>query len=108
MTDSERLLAILLVAVVTLLIRALPFLVFSGKRKPPRFVLWLGEQLPRAVMAMLLIYCLKDVRFAALSGWLPALAGVAVTALLHLWKRQMMLSIAGGTAVYMLLLRLTA
>ena len=100
--------AIAIVALVTLLLRAFPFLVFR-RREPPAFVRWLGGQLPRAVMAMLVLYCLKDIAepvapFHSPAVW-PALLGTAVAAFVHLWKRQMMLSIAAGTAVYMALLR---
>ena len=108
MTTAQALLTVLICAVVTVLIRAAAFLLFPAGKQPPAFVTWMSRQLPRAVMAMLLVYCLKDVHFAALPGWLPTLAAVAATAALHLWKRQMMLSIAGGTALYMLLIRLIA
>ena len=106
MTTAQKLITIGIAVAVTIFTRALPFLIFSGERKPPAFVTWLGRQLPRAVMAMLVVYCLKDVSFAGAPDWVPALAGIAVTALLHVWKKQMILSIFGGTAVYMLLLRL--
>lgn len=108
MTTTQALLTVLICAAVTLATRALPFVLFPGGRQAPAFVTWLSRQLPRAVMAMLLVYCLKDVTFSSAAGWLPTLAAVAFTAALHLWKRQMMLSIAGGTALYMLLIRLIA
>ncbi len=66
----------------------------------------LGAYLPPAIMAILVIYCLKDSSFASLGGWLPQAVGVALTAALHLWRRNTLLSIGVGTAVYMLLLRL--
>lgn len=106
MSDLHILLTILIAAAVTALIRALPFLAFRGGRKPPEFIVWLGTQLPRAVMMMLVVYCLKDVSFTTRAGFIPAFAGVAAAAALHVWKRQMLLSVAGSTAVYMLLLRL--
>ena len=106
MTDVQLLLSILIASAITIAVRALPFLVFSGERQPHPFVVWLGRQLPRAVMAMLVIYCLKDLNLSRAPYGLPALIAVAVTAGLHVWKRQMILSIFGGTAVYMLLLRL--
>ena len=108
MTPAQALITILICAAITVLIRAAAFLLFPAGRKAPTFITWMGGQLPRAVMAMLLIYCLKDITFTALPAWLPTLAAVAVTAALHLWKRQMMLSIAGGTALYMILIRLIA
>lgn len=106
MTSMQAFVTVLIAAVVTMATRAIPFLLFPAGKKAPAFVTWLSGQLPRAVMAMLMIYCLKDMTFSSTVGWIPALAGVVVTALLHLWKRQMMLSIAGGTALYMVLIRL--
>ena len=106
MTAEQRLITVLLVALVTMGTRFAAFLLFPAGREAPAFVRWLGRQLPRAVMAMLVIYCLKDVSFGAAGAWVPALAGVVATAALHGWKRQMILSIAGGTAVYMALIRL--
>ena len=106
MTTAQALITVFICAAVTVLIRASAFLLFPAGRQAPAFITWMSRQLPRAVMAMLLIYCLKDVSFATVPSWVPTLAAVAVTAALHLWKRQMMLSIAGGTAVYMVLIRL--
>ena len=108
MTVPQLLVTVAIVAAVTALTRFLPFWLFPAGRRAPAFVVWLGERLPRAVMAMLLIYCLKDISLAEAPYGLPALLGVAVTVGLHLWRRQMMLSIAGGTAVYMALMRLMA
>ena len=95
------------VAVCTLLTRALPFWLFGrrGKRPSP-FILYLGRVLPTAVMAVLVVYCLRGTAFAGAAGFVPQLAGVAAVVVLHLWKGIDLLSIAGGTAVYMLLLRI--
>ena len=105
MNNSELLYTVLIAAAVTAGLRFAPFILFSGKKEPPAFISWLGKKLPRAVMAMLVIYCLKDVNFAAASTFAPAIAGIAATVALHVAKRQMMLSIAGGTLVYMILSR---
>ncbi len=105
MTALEIGITVALSALTTAAIRFAPFLLFPNGRKVPAFVQWLGKQLPRAVMAMLVVYCLKDVSFTEACNWLPALLGVAVTAALHLWKRQMILSISAGTITYMVLLR---
>ena len=91
-------------ALVTLLIRALPFALFS-RGNPPRVITYLGRVLPATVMAILVVYCLKGVSFGALSGFAPALIAVAATAALHALRRNTLLSIACGTAVYMLLIR---
>ena len=106
MTQWQAALTIAVSAAVTVALRALPFTLFSGGKKIPAFVSWLGARLPRAVMGMLVVYCLRAVSFGTAADWLPALLGVGAAVLLHLWKRQMILSIAGSTAVYMILIRL--
>ena len=90
----------------TQLTRWLPFLVFSGRRGTPRVITYLGQVLPLALFAMLVVYCLKDVSWLSGSHGVPELIGIAVTAGLHLWRRQMLLSIAGGTICYMVLVQL--
>ena len=97
--------AILVMAAVTLLTRALPFLLFDHGDHPPRIILYLGQVLPPAIIAMLIVYCLKDVTFAAPMGWLPALLSALAAALLHLWKHNDLLSIFGATALNMLLVQ---
>lgn len=106
MTTWQMIVTVLIVGLVTLFTRAVSFVAFPGGKQPPRFITWLGQLLPRATMVMLVVYCLKDTSFTAAPWGIPGLVGVAVTAALHVWKRSMVLSICGGTAVYMLLLRL--
>lgn len=106
MTAIQLLVTVAIAAIVTFGTRVLSFVLFPGGKQPPRFVVWMGRQLPRAVMAMLVIYCLKDVSFTGSPWGIPALVGVMLTAALHAWKKQMVLSICGGTLAYMLLLRL--
>ena len=92
-------------AAVTFLTRALPFLLFGRGGEPPKVVLYLGQFLPPAVIAMLIVYCYRETSFTQLSGWLPGLiAGLAVVAL-HVWKKNDMLSIVGGTILYMVLVQ---
>jgi branched-subunit amino acid transport protein AzlD len=93
------------VALVTALTRFLPFLVFRGDKKTPKWIERLGHVLPYAIMGMLVVYCLKDTSFASLGGFLPALLACAAVALLHLWRRNTLLSIIGGTLTYMLLVQ---
>lgn len=81
--------------------RLLPFAVF-GRREVPATVRYLGKILPMAVIATLVIYCLRGTQFAAPSQFVPQLSAVAVTVALHLWKGSSFLSIVGGTAVYMI------
>ena len=92
-------------AAVTLATRALPFVCFGQKRAVPRLVTSLGHSLPPAIMAALVVYCLKGVDFTAWPFSLAEVIAVAVTALLHLWKRNTLLSIAAGTVCYMILIR---
>ena len=106
---NDPLYALLLVgvaALMTALLRFLPFWVFDGKRTVPAVVRYLGKVLPYSVMAMLVVYCLKGVSFGSAAQWLPSALSVAAVVLLHLWKRNTLLSIIGGTACYMLLIRL--
>lgn len=105
MTALQAAAAIAVMAAVTFLTRVLPFLLFGRNGNPPRVVLYLGRYLPPAVIAMLIVYCFRQVSFQAPANWVPALiAGLAV-ALLHLWKRNNMLSILGGTILYMVLVQ---
>ncbi|MBO6092965.1 MAG: AzlD domain-containing protein [Oscillospiraceae bacterium] len=82
--------------------RAFPFLVFRG-REVPAVVRDLGRTLPMAIMATLVVYCLRDLDFADAVSWVPQIIACAVTAALHLWRRSTLLSIAGGTLCCMLL-----
>lgn len=98
--------AIGVMALVTALLRFLPFLVFHGKRPIPRKIQHLGAVLPYAVMAMLVVYCLKGISFTNTSGWLPPALSTGAVVLLHIRKRNTLLSIVGGTICYMLLIRI--
>ena len=97
--------AIVVMAAVTFLTRFLPFLLFDRGESPPRIVLYLGRVLPPAIIAMLIIYCLRGVSFASPAGWVPQLVCVAVVVALHLWKHNNLLSIFGGTVLYMVLVQ---
>lgn len=96
---------IVVMALVTALLRFLPFLIWNGKRKTPEVVLYLGKVLPYAIMAMLVVYCLKGVSVVTAPYGLPELIAVAVVAALHAWKRNTLLSIIVGTGVYMFLVQ---
>ena len=105
MTTGQALAAIAVMAVVTFLTRALHFLLFDRGGEPPKVVLYLGRVLPPAVIAMLIVYCLKGVSFATRAGWVPALLASAAAVLLHLWKGNDLLSIFGATVLYMVLVQ---
>ena len=93
-------------ALVTIALRFLPFIVFSGKKETPRVINYLGKYMPYAIMAMLVVYCLKSVSLVTYPFGLPELIGVAAVVLLHVWKRNTLLSIAVGTVAYMALVQL--
>ena len=108
MLDGFRLHSAALVAVMALVtagLRFLPFLIFSENRQTPKLVTYLGKVLPYAIMAMLVVYCLKSVTPLEYPYALPELISCAVVVLLHIWKRNTLLSIGGGTACYMLLVQ---
>lgn len=105
MTTTQAIGAIAVMAAVTFLTRALPFLLFGRGGRVPRVVLYLGRYLPAGVIAMLIVYCLRGVSFASPSGWLPSLISSAAVAALHLWKKNELLSILGGTVLYMVLVQ---
>ena len=106
MTLAQRIITIAMCSLATLLTRFLPFLIFSPQRPTPKYVQYLGKALPAAIFGMLVVYCLKNVSFLTGTHGLPELIAIAVTAGLHLWKRQMLVSIAAGTVCYMLLVQL--
>lgn len=106
MTLTQRLVTIALCALATMLTRFLPFLLFSSRRPTPKYVRYLGRALPPAIFGMLVVYCLKNVSIVSGSHGLPELIAIAVAVGLHLWKRQTLLSIAGGTIAHMLLIQL--
>lgn len=95
-----------LVVLGTMMTRFLPFLLFPADKPTPKYVQYLGKVLPAAVFGLLVIYCLKDVNIFTGSHGIPELIAIGVIVLLHLWKKQMLLSIAGGTICYMLLVQL--
>ena len=106
MTDYKVWIAIAVIALVTAGLRFLPFLIFTGERKTPKLIEKLSKTLPCAIMAMLVVYCLKGIRFTDISGFLPELIACLVVGLLHIWKRNTLLSILCGTVCYMHLVQL--
>lgn len=105
MHNLHDILLIALVALVTIGLRFLPFLIFRENRTTPPIVAYLGQILPFAIMGMLVVYCLKDVVITTAPFGIPEFLGCAVVALLHLWKRNTLLSIGAGTLCYMLLVQ---
>ena len=105
MTLSQQIITIAMCVLGTMLTRFLPFAVFSSKRPTPPYIQYLGKVLPGAIFSMLVVYCLRHVSLLQGSHGLPELIAILLTVGLHLWKRQMLLSIAGGTVCYMLLIQ---
>lgn len=123
LTPWQAILSILVMALVTFLTRVLPFLLFDRGESPPKLVLYLGRVLPPAVIAMLIIYCLRSPALTVspeltenlaglwasvvsfFVGWAPQLIAGAVVVVLHAWKKNNLLSIFGGTILYMILVQ---
>lgn len=106
MTITQQIITILIMSLCVILTRALPFLLFRSKEKTPRFILFLGKYLAGAVFGMLVIYCMKDIQFTNGNRGAQQIAGIIICILLHLWKKNMLLTIAGGTILYMFLVHL--
>ena len=106
MPNLHSALMIAVIALVTAALRFLPFLIFGENRKTPPLVAYLGKVLPYAIMGMLVVYCLKGIRITAFPFGIPELLSCAVVILLHIWKRNTLLSIGAGTVCYMLLVQL--
>lgn len=100
------LILIAVMTLVTMATRFLPFLIFGEKKETPPLVTYLGQVLPFAIMGMLVVYCLKDVAFLSAPFGAPEILGCAIVAVLHLWKRNSLLSIGVGTVCYMLMVQL--
>lgn len=103
---ATPMLVILVVAGCTFLTRFLPFALFGGGKEVPVIVKTLGELLPPAVIAILVVYCLKNVNFLIPPNGLPEIIAIGIVAVLHIWKRNNLLSIGGGTVAYMLLVQM--
>lgn len=111
MIQTQQYVTIAVMAAAVVLTRCLPFLCFPSKEKTPHFVRYLGDNLAGAVFGMLVVYCLKDVRFLSAVGadglpacyGLPQLAAIAFCIMLHLWRGSFLLSIAGGTLLFVLI-----
>lgn len=106
MTALQQLLIIAVVALATMATRFVPFLVFKSGRPTPKFLKYLGGVLPPAVFGMLVVYCFKGVDILGGSHGIPELIAVALVVILHIVFRKMLLSIAGGTVAYMILINL--
>lgn len=105
MTNDQAMLAILVMAAVTLILRFTPFLLLAGK-ETPKLIAYLGKVLPYAIMGMLVVYCLKGICFSSVEGFLPELIAGTVVVISYVIKRNTLISIISGTLCYMLLVQL--
>lgn len=105
MTLPQQIITISLCAAGTMLTRFLPFIVFRADKPTPKYVQYIGNALPGAIFGMLVVYCLKDVTILGGSHGIPEAIAIVVVIALYLWRRNMLISIAGGTVCYMLLLQ---
>lgn len=106
MSTVQNLIFFLIMSLVTILTRALPFLLFPDQSRTPAFVRYLGHVLPYPVIGMLVVYCFKDLNVRASPYGLPELIAVISIVLVHLWRKNALISIGSGTIIYMLLIQL--
>ena len=105
LTTTQALLIALAVTAGTVIARRRPFLLCPASRPAPQHITYLGRTLPAAMMGLLVVYCLRNVSVASAPHGLPELISIAVITALHLWKRNVLLSIGVGTALYMVLVQ---
>lgn len=105
MTIQEQIITVILCVAGTMLTRFLPFLVFSAQKPTPKIIEYLGKALPPAIFGMLIIYCLKDVNFLDKMHGLFEIISITLTVVMHLWRRNFLISIASGTICYMILIQ---
>lgn len=102
---TQQVIIICMVILGTMITRFLPFFIFTSDKPTPKYVQYLGKMLPSEALGMLVIYCLKDVSLFGGNHAIPELISIIVVVSLYLWKRQMLISIAGGTILYMILIQ---
>lgn len=106
MSTIQLFLTITIITLATMSTRFLPFLLFPSGKKKPDFIQFLGEVLPYAMMSLLVVYCLRNVQFTSYATWLPELLSIIFIVLLHTWKKNTLISVAGGTILYMFLIQM--
>lgn len=104
-STTRALVIIFVVAICTLVTRLLPFIVFNGRTEVSKTVKYLGDILPKTVMAVLIIYCLKDIHILEINSFAPSLLAMITVAIIHIWKRNNLISIGAGTLFYMVLVQ---
>ncbi|NLO96779.1 MAG: branched-chain amino acid transporter AzlD [Peptococcaceae bacterium] len=105
LTPGQTLIIICMVTLGTVITRFLPFILFQNNKNQNAYITYLGKVLPYAVIGMLVVYCLKGVNFQSPANWLPAAIAIVCIVMLHYWKSNTLLSIGGGTVIYMFLVQ---
>lgn len=105
MPNTYMIATVAVAAIITAALRFAPFLIFGRGKETPALVVYLGKVLPYAIMGMLVVYCMKDVKIASAPHGLPELLGCIIVAALHVWRRNTLLSIGAGTVCYMLMVQ---
>lgn len=105
MNSIQIFLTILTMAIGTVITRFISFWLFPANKETPKYIVYLGKVLPYSVMGMLIVYCLKNVSLIEWSHGIPEFTAIALTAVLHIWKKNMMVSISAGTIFYMILIQ---
>lgn len=97
--------SVILSGLIIFLERAFPFLLFS-KKEPPALIKFIERFIPPMVITALLVYCLKDLSLTQRQNFVPAISALTLTILLHIWKRNSLISIFSGTILYMVLIKI--
>lgn len=105
LNNMEMLLFVLVAASAILITRVIPFALFPPGKRTPNYILYLGKVLPYAIIALLVVYCLQNTKVLAYPYGIPELIAVGAVILVHLWKKNNLISIAGGTVLYMILVQ---
>lgn len=105
MTLFEQIVTIGMVVAGTMMTRFIPFMLFPSGRPTPSYVQYLGKVLPSAALGLLIVYSVKDIQFFSGSYGVPEIVSIGAVIFLHLWRKSMLLSIAGGTMIYMVLVQ---
>ena len=105
LTTQQALLTIAVIVGVTILTRALPFIIFPAGKTTPKFVVYLGEVLPYAIIGLLIVYCFKEVSMVKAPHGIPELIASVFVVIIHKWKHNLLISIGGGTLLYMILVQ---
>ena len=106
LTAPQSLIIILVIALITFFIRVIPFILFPAHKKTPKYIVYLGTVLPYAIIGMLIVYCLKEVSLHTFPFGLPEFIAIIFVVIIHVWKKNALLSIGGGTILYMMFVQL--